>query len=61
MDSMTAAAWVEHSALIERLVKAGRLTIDVAADLCSRHGKEAWLRIYRMEHAGLQGAEVEGS
>ena len=53
MDSVTAAAWAEHCALIQRLVNAGRLTLDVAADLCSRQGKEAWLRIYRMERAGL--------
>lgn len=48
-DADIAAAWAAHEVLLGRLVEEGRLTPDMAADLCSTQGKEAWLRVYQTE------------
>ena len=51
MDDAAAVAWADHNVLLERLVEEGRLTPDIAADLRSSQGKEAWLRVYQLERA----------
>ncbi|AFD27540.1 hypothetical protein [Deinococcus gobiensis] len=60
MDADAVAAWSAHEALLERLVEDGRLTPEVAADLRSPQGKEAWLRAYGLERGRLWWSATGG-